>query len=356
MASGRKKPEAAPDLQVVLLGREKDMEALQRPITPGRKTGFTLVELLVVIAIIGILIALLLPAIQAAREAARRAQCINTLRQLGIALHQHHQALGKLPQGCTFSAASFVSNPIRATWVIFLLPYSENKYVYDLFNLKKPLGDPVNDRAVKTVVSFLVCPSDPDARSPILKNRCTYDGNPSECMGTWYLASMGPTSPDGCPLCAENNPSYCCQGSSFGTGDGGDSGVGMFQRYPRGIKFKEVRDGLSNTIMLGETLPTHSIHVAAFNENVPLGYTTVPMNLMEGKDAEQSHSGQPVNRCQGFKSMHSDGANFLMADGSGIFINDRIDFRIYNALGTRAGSVKSLGTGKTPEPRGAQPP
>jgi prepilin-type N-terminal cleavage/methylation domain-containing protein/prepilin-type processing-associated H-X9-DG protein len=328
------------------------MEALKTSVTCRRNSGFTLVELLVVIAIIGILIALLLPAIQAAREAARRSQCTNNLKQLGVALHNHHQALGKLPQGCTFGSSS-PSNRTRSTWIISLLPYSENNSLYQLFDLKQPLGHAVNDRAVKSLVTFLICPSDPDSRMPILKNRCSLDNNPTECMGTWYLGSMGPTEPDECPLCLEGSPSFCCQGSGFGSND---TGVGMFQRWPRGIKFKEVRDGLSNTFMAGESLPTHSMHIAAFNENVPLGFTTVPMNLMEGKGDPQTHTGQLYYMCQGFKSMHRGGVNFLMADSSVLFVNDSISFVVYNALGTRAGAGKTFGTGKTPEPLSAQPP
>ena len=89
-------------------------------ITRSRKRGFTLIELLVVIAIIGILIALLLPAIQAAREAARRATCVNNLKQLGVALHTHHDGYGKFP-----AASSIGPAPGGWSWLTYLLPFCE---------------------------------------------------------------------------------------------------------------------------------------------------------------------------------------------------------------------------------------
>ena len=115
-------------------------------ITQSRKRGFTLVELLVVIAIIGILIALLLPAIQAAREAARRAACLNNLKQIGLGYQNHESALKKFPAACRIkknangSIATLAANDSSApgagwSWIVDLLPYMENKTLWDTLHI-----------------------------------------------------------------------------------------------------------------------------------------------------------------------------------------------------------------------------
>jgi prepilin-type N-terminal cleavage/methylation domain-containing protein/prepilin-type processing-associated H-X9-DG protein len=310
-------------------------------------TGFTLVELLVVIAIIGILIALLLPAIQAAREAARRAQCTNNLKQIGVALHNYHGTMKQLPYGASYS------NPtVHSTWGIAILPYAEQTVHHKLFHLKENLDSANNTMAFTTPNPLFTCPSDPQSKRPIMDNRCTVGHNPAQQMAAWYLGCSGPTDTgtESCYYCPykKSSPtaaeSFCCQGWGNGFEEPPGNGVGMFMRYTRGIKFGEVRDGLSNTIMVGETLPGHSIHAVIFGENLPLAPTNIPLNTMAGKDCEQTHSsppaGQPFGICQGFKSLHRGGANLMMADGSVHFVNEFIDYKLYNALGTRAGAGK----------------
>ena len=301
----------------------------QRP-----QSAFTLVELLVVITIIGILIALLLPAVQAAREAARRMQCQNNLKQLALALHNYHEAHGSLPYG---SDAYITAKAGYGTWVALILPYIEQGNIP--YDYSKTNCDPANTLAVKTVLATLICPTDPASQTPLLGGRIQTWENPAQSMGLWYPASMGPTrdgstTGNSCVFCPEPFPSYCCQGNIYGTDGPPGNFVGMFGRYHRSIHFSEVTDGLSSTLMLGETLPSQCTYNGAYNMNFPIAGTTIPINIFE-----ETIEGQDTlwYRGCGYKSLHPGGANFAMGDGSIHFFSETIDYRVYNYLGSRAG-------------------
>jgi prepilin-type N-terminal cleavage/methylation domain-containing protein len=318
---------------------------------PNRR-GFTLVELLVVIAIIGILVALLLPAIQATREAARRMQCANNLKQIGLALHGYHSARNELPYGSDYP---FLRG---TTWAVRIFPYMEFAATLKQLDLEKMPSEPPNDRVAATVLPGFACPSDPRAAKPIMDSRGNSPAfgvnvNPSSSMGLWYPGSIGPTAPDGCPFCPDPVPSsenYCCQGCNWGTfGSAMYPGVcpgntpegntvGMFGRYPKAIKLKEVRDGLSHTIMVGETLPGDCIFNGVFCINFPVASTEIPLNIFESDQGSFDQSVWSWARVSGFKSKHRQGVNFLMGDGSAHFFADSTDYRLVNNLGTRAGS------------------
>jgi prepilin-type N-terminal cleavage/methylation domain-containing protein len=185
------------------------------------RPAFTLVELLVVIAIIGILVVLLLPAVQSAREAARRMQCKNNLKQIAVAIRNYEQKKGVFPFGGGWQVQT-------GTWASMILPQLEQQAHFDLFDFAKSMGDAANKRAVTTPVATYVCPSDGRVEDAIMGHRCTCCGN-SYLVGhvTWYAASMGPTKPDSCPYSTER---FACQGSNYGSQEGGTSFVGIFGR------------------------------------------------------------------------------------------------------------------------------
>ena len=320
------------------------MRKLQRDAT---RPGFTLVELLVVIAIIGILIALLLPAIQAAREAARRAQCKNNLKQIGLALQNHVDARRAFPGGSYYSSTKPPGLPGVLTWAGNLLPYLEASTLYNAFNQKLTLKDAANQKVVETIVNGYICPSDPKSSEPLLTGRATAAENPTACMGLWYVASSGPTCPDNCLVGPDNTPSptnFNCQGCNYGTSQGGVCATykigppfaGLFGRDPRGVKLRECRDGLSKTFAVGETLPEHSVYNGLHMHNNPVYTTHWPLNSMVTDNGTQAGdgAGRPA---MSFKSVHPSGAHMAMGDGSVQFLEESIDYRLWNALGTRAG-------------------
>ena len=286
-----------------------------------------------VITIIGILISLLLPAVQAAREAARRMQCSNNLKQIGLALHNYHGQWNRLPAGsaCCWNYAPDPP-PVVVTWVAAILCQLEQQNVYDRIDMTKKLCDPANAEVVKIVIPGLICPSDPASATPLVGGRTQPDLNPPGSMGLWYPASTGPTSDMACVFCPVGSGNWCCLGYNFGSNNG--NFAGMFSRWYIGITFDQVSDGLSNTIMVGETLPTHCDYNGAYNSNFPIAATLIPINLMEGAPPGD---GSLWYRTCGFKSLHPGGGNFVMGDGSVHFFPEAIDLRLYNELGTCAG-------------------
>jgi prepilin-type N-terminal cleavage/methylation domain-containing protein/prepilin-type processing-associated H-X9-DG protein len=342
------------------------------------RRAFTLVELLVVIAIIGVLVALLLPAIQAARESARRAQCTNNEKQLGVAFHNYEGAYKSLPAGSLYSMLGVNwqdqledGEKVEWNWVTAVLPFMEQANVKDQFNMVYtvtnnigfpnvgPANNPSSNayKIARTVIPGLICPSSDFASTPIFEDRVTLGLNPQVAQGLWYTASMGPTIPDQCvwaddifelPLA---DAARVCMGCNFGTEEilcarcyaaGGrcrQDGlfVGMFGRTTlTKVKFRQVSDGLSNTWMAGETLPEQWRRSCIFCNNFPLGSTHIPINTFEIDEPFPVVQPVDIGRTCGYKSRHPGGVNMLLGDGSVRFVQETIDYFVWNEYGTTA--------------------
>jgi prepilin-type N-terminal cleavage/methylation domain-containing protein len=233
--------------------------------------GFTLVELLVVIAIIGVLVALLLPAVQAAREAARRAQCQSNIKNVALALLNYESSKKDFPVGMSFDAVLYrtkVQNQLKEygpNWVIYTLPFLEQQALYSAFNLKLPINndgvgvnptDTRNRTARGTPIQVLLCPSD-------TYNQVPYEGKITFHAGNWargnYAANSGGNfiGAGGCSARPGENYGACTSGpDENGSLSEDDGWLNDLRRGVMGpnisVKLKEITDGTSKTILVGE--------------------------------------------------------------------------------------------------------
>jgi prepilin-type N-terminal cleavage/methylation domain-containing protein/prepilin-type processing-associated H-X9-DG protein len=339
--------------------------------SPG---GFTLIELLVVIAIIAVLIALLLPAVQSARETARRAQCVNNLKQMALAAHNYESSYGSFPMGNRalplYFSPRFGTCDFRV-WIghsafVFILAYVEDGVVYNAYNIQRPYSSVSNVTGISARVATYVCPSDTDAApSPagaITPSQSSY--GTSRGLQETIIFNWATTFPFPDPKAQYANT------CNYGGGDG------MFG--PEGcVKIQGVTDGTSNTFLFGEMSRFRNEPAGStfYFSNIagywigppwsgPAPFWTNDARITSGAyqvpklNAPPDTTGAvaaaclatafyppdwiPVQACQnmgqfGFRSLHPGGGNFAMADGSVTFIKDSINLAVYRALGTRAG-------------------
>ncbi len=239
------------------------------------RKAFTLIELLVVIAIIGVLIALLLPAVQAAREAARRAQCTNNLKQMGIALHNYHDTVGAFPPGLISVPASDGANSGPGWgWGAMLLPTMEQSVVYHSINVNLPIESGANSTARLTKINTFACPSD------------AY----FEPQFTVVDESTSSTAL-GAPICDVASSDYV---GCFGTGDvsdypGRDFGNGLFFRN-HSVKIAEITDGTSNTLAVGEK----SQNLARATWTGAISHAAVPITKLQAEEGLDPEGGDAL--------------------------------------------------------------
>jgi prepilin-type N-terminal cleavage/methylation domain-containing protein/prepilin-type processing-associated H-X9-DG protein len=337
----------------------------------AKSSGFTLIELLVVIAIIAVLIALLLPAVQAAREAARRAQCVNNLKQLGIALHNYHDATSSMP----FGHGPFGWNDWNAQ--TFLLPYLEQGALYNTINFSNGIGgaapgNSFNVTAQKVQVGGYLCPSDLNRlTSPYGHiNYVACEGSDTQFFGPQFSGLFG--------WVVNPNP------------DASGDNVANLNRSGRSLNFRDVTDGLSNTAAFSEKVkgigndngtrdpmkPTSNIFQVNFTpsatnpETVPNGYARLcnainpGTSALPGTEAAGNHywSGHPYagrynhvmrpntwaclypingitngNGAVPPSSRHPGIVNVVFADGSVRAVKTTVSEPVWWAIGTRSG-------------------
>jgi prepilin-type N-terminal cleavage/methylation domain-containing protein/prepilin-type processing-associated H-X9-DG protein len=275
------------------------------------RRGFTLVELLVVIAIIGILVGLLLPAVQAAREAARRCSCSNNLSQLGLAVHHYEFNAEQLPSGVINP-----DGPIRAeeigqhvSWIVGILPYIEQSNAYRKFDQAAGAYALVNKPVRSEQIAILTCPSNPNP----------YTDRDDQTKVAW------------------TNYAGCHHDSEAPINDDNNGVLFLNSR----LRLSKVLDGLSQTILLGETNDT-SINLGWVSGTRSTlrntGSLNDPSTLIQNASGVPSAPVEPAGslRVGGFGSYHTGGAQFVFADGSSRFISSSIDKEVYRKLGNRA--------------------
>ena len=310
-----------------------------------RQRGFTLIELLVVIAIIAILIALLLPAVQQAREAARRSQCKNNLKQLGLALHNYHDTHGQFPMNCIIQQLTWGQDhpDHKGSQMVKLLPFLDQAPLYNVcdFSRDTVLHSVTSDGTLvnSIVIPGLICPSDDHDGHWFGGATHTTDSNGQNRAVSNYSFSTG--SMNNSPCGTHNN--YFGNGPDVRSDTlSGGRVSGVFSHFAWAAKMKDIRDGSSNTIAMGEVRPRCENHVRDgwMAENALYTGTGIQINFntCEGEPGSGSGCNQYTGQwgaSQGFKSVHVGGAHFLLCDGSVHFLSENIDMVTYQALGER---------------------
>jgi prepilin-type N-terminal cleavage/methylation domain-containing protein/prepilin-type processing-associated H-X9-DG protein len=332
------------------------------------RRGFTLIELLVVIAIIAILMGLLLPAVQKIRETAARMYCANNLKQIGVGLHNYHDANNWFPPGYVDGNADPNSTPDNDVgpgwgWAAFLLPYVEQGNVYNQINFNVPVGTGVNAQVSQLPLTIYQCPADPYQQAlPVYDSNFTNPiavvahGNYVGCNG-WEECFNG----------AGGNPQPGPGADGLG-GAYGRAGAGLFYRNSRN-NMGSVTDGLSNTIVVGERSGNHSPTTwtgAVAGGRCPAWMATQPFTvpytppaqaavgpngsaydnadfgealvLAHGNATHVPSADNPIYDPDVFYSAHTPrGANFLFGDGSVHFLSSSINPYTFQYLCTIAG-------------------
>jgi len=330
---------------------------------PFSRRGFTLIELLVVIAIIAVLIALLLPAVQSAREAARRAKCLNNLKQVGLAMHNYESSHGSFPPGC--KSSNF------GTWLVFTLPYLEQNQLNNAWNF---WGDNNNDAAGGSLyryggrgnatcctshVNVYKCPSDPNNMVRTLEGGSTIPGGLSNSLVTShnYTANFGNADVAQNTTVTSAGITYPHLGGPFSDmGAGNTSYVTKAQKGT--VAFREITDGLSGTILVSELKVCIGGDLRGFSWwGFGMGFSGINGPNSSNPDVMSAaayclsafpnppcvpQSSPTLTLTSAARSYHPGGVNAAMADGSVKFFKNSISLGTWRALcSSQGGEVVS---------------
>ncbi len=325
-----------------------------------RTRGFTLIELLVVIAIIAILIALLLPAVQQARESARRAKCLNNLKQMGIALHSYHSSHQTFPPGFvsqlvdpnwTYQTGNTRSFPEEKGpgWSFFaqILPFVDQNPLHQRIRFDLPITAPQNAFARQQTIELYLCPSETSGRTITVT---TCGSPPTEANIPSAITDAG----------------VCSYVGSLGGGSSADINAGAYENQPFNgvfhrnsrIRFADITDGASNTIGVGERMSRIAESTWAGvvpGQNIVYNQTTPPNPQFNPPSDPPCHKWRPAitailvharsgvpngptSSPSSFHGPHPAGCNFLLMDGSTRVITDSIGLPAFRALCTRNGN------------------
>lgn len=275
--------------------------------------GFTLIELLVVIAIIAILIALLLPAVQQAREAARRTQCRNNISQIGLAMHNYEMSFEMLAPG-SVNADGPITNEAdgyHMSWIAQQLPMMEQSSVFRKVDFIGGAYSVPNDMVRQIQIPTMSCPSDYNFRYRI--------DNVGVVMASSYAASFGGSD---VAIADDNNGLFYLNSS---------------------IQYSQIRDGVTNTIMIGEKLNPRGSDDLGWLSGTSATLRNTGVAINKGWDVinyfDQNMTADPARPSPtatgGFSSQHAGGATFLLGDGSARFINEMVNMEVFSNLGNR---------------------
>jgi prepilin-type N-terminal cleavage/methylation domain-containing protein/prepilin-type processing-associated H-X9-DG protein len=331
-----------------------------------RRSGFTLIELLVVIAIIAVLIGLLLPAVQAAREAARRAQCVNNLKQIGIALHNYHDAHQVFPPGYVSAVDKTVTDACGQdaengksvdlgpgwAWGSMILPQLEQQPAYNAVNFNLAVTFPANSTASTLSLTTYLCPSDSGgpALVPVLADPPD-PNNAGSFSGSAVLTRVSRGNYVGMfglgEICAASGASSQPNVGGFG------QAAGIFYRNSN-TSLNSVTDGTSQTIAVGER--SHNLSYVTWTARTVGGWLgktalfeggrdqfsaspeeawTMVLGPVGLEDGERTIN-NPRAHVEDYWSQHPGGANFVFADGSVHFLKSTLSPAPWRALATRA--------------------
>ncbi|MBL9123560.1 MAG: DUF1559 domain-containing protein [Planctomycetaceae bacterium] len=259
--------------------------------------GFTLLELLVVVAIVGVLVGLLLPAVQAAREAGRRAACHNQLRQIGFALHAYHDSHGVFPTGCAELETQ------RIAWSLLILPRLEQQPVFASFDQRFSYRNKVNRQAAESVIPTYLCPSTVRLQFDRLGDRVNdRNGNGIADPGDFLAV----TDYGGIAGSAMSGVSELLNGVLI---------------YDRAIAARDIRDGLSQTILVAEDTGRGRSMDGEWSNGENIFDQSGPINVLQNNEMWSDHPG---------------GVNALYCDGSAHFLTEGMSNSVLSALCSRA--------------------